>query len=396
MRRGDYFIRLVTAVLFLAVASYIGLYIYNAAKNPFQTATAEAGEYSSSVKAQGYVIRSEQAITGGGGAMTPAVGEGEKVAAGALVANGYSGQRAFAQADEVRALRLQIEQLESQDRSAASAAAGAYTPALDAATALSRAVQRSAFDEIESLCMLVENVIFTEPSASADALPALRARLDALEAEQTGQSGVYAPASGVFSSSVDGFERVGPEAIGSMRTPSALAEAFSYAGAGSGAAGKLITGITWYYAAVIDSGAAAELTAGKDVDVGFTGSRRVTFTMRLDEVYAPEEGRCVAVFSCRSGIGAVASMRYSEADVALGSVSGLLVPRQAIRLSDDGRTYVYVYSGGRARMEYADILGEFDDMYIVRDGAAGGSPLRVGAEIIVKANGLYDGKVIRR
>jgi hypothetical protein len=396
MRRGDYFIRLVTAVLFLAVASYIGLYIYNAAKNPFQTVSAEAGEYSPSARARGYIIRSEQIMLGGGGAVTPAVGEGEKVAAGALVASGYSGQRAFAQADEVRALRLQIEQLESRGRSEAEAAAGASTPALDAASALSLAVQMRAFDEIESLCLLVENVIFTEPSASADALPALRARLDALEAEQTGQSGVYAPESGVFSSSVDGFERVGPEAIGSMQTPSALDEMFSYADDASGAAGKLITGITWYYAAVIDGVAAQGLAEGRDIDIGFTGQRRITFAMRLEELYAPEDGQCVAVFSCRSGMDAIASMRYSEADVALGSVSGLIVPRQAIRLGDDGQTFVYVYSGGRARVERAEILGELDDVYIVRDGAREGSLLRAGAEIIVKANGLYDGKVMRR
>ncbi|MDR2665090.1 MAG: hypothetical protein LBC21_02285 [Oscillospiraceae bacterium] len=393
MRRGDYFIKLVTAVLFLAVASYIGLYIYNAAKNPFQTVPAEAGEYSSSVKAHGYIVRSEQALPGGGGAATPAVGEGERVAAGALVANVYSGLRALAQADEVRALRLQIEQLESQGRTEAAAAGAA---AARAAAERSLGLQRGAFDEIESLRLLAESAIFTQMPAAADALPALRARLDALEAEQTGRTGVYAPASGVFSSFVDGFERVGPESIGSMRTPSALADAFQYAQADSGSVGKLITGIKWYYVAVVDSGAAPELAVGKEARVGFTGARRVSFTMRLEEVREPEDGKCVAVFSCASGMDSVASMRHSEAEVALDSVSGLLVPRQAIRLGDDGRTYVYVLSGGRARAEHAEILGEFDEMYIVRDDAAIGSSLRVGAEIIVKANDLYDGKVLRK
>jgi hypothetical protein len=34
------------------------------------------------------------------------------------------------------------------------------------------------------------------------------------------------------------------------------------------------------------------------------------------------------------------------------------------------------------------------DSYLVRDGAESGTPLRAGSTIIVKANDLYDGKVV--
>ncbi|MDR2421661.1 MAG: hypothetical protein LBD49_06140 [Oscillospiraceae bacterium] len=395
MRRGDLFIKLVSAALFIAVVSHIGLYAYSALKNPFRTVSAESGEYSSSARAQGYVVRSERVVQGGAGEMTPAVSEGEKVAAGALIANGYSGAQALAQADEARALRLRIAQLEENRN--LPAASGASSPAFDAAFALSLAVQRRGFGELEQLCLRVGSVVFTLAGDPETSLVELRDRLAALEASQTGVSRVYAPVSGVFSSAVDGFERVAPDALELVLTPGALSDMFAYAAPQSdGVAGKLITGITWYYAATIEESAAADLEAGREADVGFTGARRMTFRMRVDAVYPPEGGGCVVVFSCRSGMDKIASLRYSEADVALDSVTGLRVPKQALHLGDDGRTYVYVYSGGRAHLEYAEILGESDDVYIVRDNAREGGSLRRGAEIIVKGNGLYDGKVIRR
>ncbi|MDR1590046.1 MAG: hypothetical protein LBS51_07630 [Oscillospiraceae bacterium] len=394
MRRSDLFIKLVSAALFVAVLCYIGLYAYSALKNPFQTVSAEHGAHSSSASAQGYIIRSERVVQGGGGEITPAVDEGEKVAVGALIANGYSGEQAIARADEARALRLRIAQLEQNQEPAD--ARGETTPAFDAAFALSLAVQRRDFAELEQLCLRAGSAVFAAAKTAGDTLPELRARLDALEASQTGASRVYAPVSGVFSSEVDGFERVGPEALELVLTPGALSDMFSYAEPYDGAAGKLITGITWYYAAVIDEEDAPKLEAGADAVISFTGARRMTASMRVDAIYPPDGGKCVAVFSCRSGMEKVTSLRYSEADVALYSVTGLRVPKPAMHLDDDGRTYVYVYSGGRAHLEYAEILGESDDVYIVRDNAPEGGALRKGAEIIVKGNGLYDGKVIRR
>ncbi|MDR1217756.1 MAG: hypothetical protein LBJ99_04110 [Oscillospiraceae bacterium] len=390
MKRGDFFIKLVSAVLFLAVASYIGLYIYDAAKNPFQTVRAEFNVIESSARVRGYVVRQERVVQGPGGAVTPVADEGEKVSAGALVANGYSGAQALTQADEARALRMRIAQLEAAP-SPQSAADGS-SPAFDAAARLSLAVQRRDFGQLEELCLTAESAIFAGTPESAATLPELRARLETLEASQTGVSRVYAPVSGVFSSVVDGFERIGPDSIGLMTTPDALSDMFSYAEPYSDAACKLITGIRWYYVVSIDDAAARLLKTGQETQVSFTGSRRISFDMRVEEIRAAGG---IAVFSCGSGIGDVASLRYCEAEVTLGSVSGLYIPKQAIHLSDDGRTYVYVYTGGRAREESAEILGELDDMYVVRAGAPEGGPLREGAEIIVKANGLYDGKVIR-
>jgi hypothetical protein len=393
MKRGDFFIKLVSAVLFLAVASYIGLYIYDAAKNPFQTVLAEFNVIGSSARVRGYVVRQERVVQGPGGAVTPVADEGEKVPAGALVANGYSGEQALTQADEARSLRMRIAQLEAGPST--QSVTGGSSPAFDAAARLSLAVQRRDFGQLEELCLTAESAIFAGTPESESSLTELQARLDALEAAQTGVSRVYAPVSGVFSSAVDGFERIGPDSIGLITTPDAMSDMFSYAEPYSDAACKLITGIRWYYVASIDGAAARLLKTGQETQVGFTGARRISFDMRVEEIRASGADGGIAVFSCGSGISDVASLRYSEAEVTLGSVSGLYIPKQAIHMDDGGRTYVYVYTGGRAREESAEILGELDDMYVVRDGAPEGRPLREGAEIIVKANGLYDGKVIR-
>jgi hypothetical protein len=87
-------------------------------------------------------------------------------------------------------------------------------------------------------------------------------------------------------------------------------------------------------------------------------------------------------------------MRQLSAEVVISDVAGIRVPREAIRLDDDGATYIFLQSGVRAERVNVEILYEFADGYLLRDGAETGAPLRSGSTIIVKANNLYDGKVV--
>jgi hypothetical protein len=91
----------------------------------------------------------------------------------------------------------------------------------------------------------------------------------------------------------------------------------------------------------------------------------------------------------------IAAFRELTADVIFSTYSGIRVPKEAVRLDEDGATCIYILSGLRAELVPVDILYEGDDYYIVQSGSESATSLRVGSEIIVKANDLYDGKVVR-
>ena len=386
MKRTDFFIKLTTAVFFLAVVSYIGVYLYNAIINTYVTASAFTYSVEDTYAAQGYIVRTESTLKNTGGAVLPIVGDGEKVASGQAIAVEYTSSDALETASELRTIRLRIAQLEKQD----SAAAGAAN--FDTVMALSTAVQSGDLSGLDELAMNVETDIFVSGSVSGDTLESLQARRAQLESQSLGLNTIYAPVSGIFSQTTDGFEGVAPSSLSGI-TPSGLTALFS-AQPNSNGIGKLVTEFTWYYAAIMDASEAMRLPVGQQIPVRFSGAYRTQVDMRVESVGRKEDGNCVVLFSSDRSIQDIAPLRYIRADVITDVISGIRVPKEAIHLDDNGSAFIFLQTGVRAERVDVEILTDIGDSYLVRDGAENGTPLREGATIIVKANNLYDGKIV--
>ena len=385
MKRSDFFIRLTTAVLFLAVASYIGVSIYNAVINTYVTITAASFTVEETFSAQGYLVRNETVITDGGDAVLPVVSEGEKVGTGQTVAVEYLSRDALETASELHELRLRVAKLEATGEIVESTRR-------ESVLALSRAVHRGDLSMLDELALDVETYIFADASGSAAQLPALQARLESLERRSAGVRTIQAPVSGVFTHIIDGFEHVRPTDLAGI-TPGGLAGLFN-SPYGTFGAGKLITQFKWYYAATMDADEASALTEGQRITVQFLGAYRESVIMLVESIGRHEDDMCVVVFSTDRGVHNVASLRYARAEVIYNVVSGIRVPKEAIHLDDDGTTFIFLQTGVRAERVNVEILQIYGDSYIVRDGAEAGTPLRAGSTIIVRANNLYHNKIV--
>jgi len=385
VKRSDFYIRLTTAVLFLAVIAYIGVNIYNAAINTYVTTAAMNFSIEETLSARGYIVRTETVIPETGDAVLPIVNEGEKVASGQAVAVEYMNRGALEIAGELRSLRMRIAKLESPKTIA-------ETARLESVLALSSAVNAGDLSSLEELALNIETCFFTGGDAAASELPALKARLVTLEHRSGGMRTIYAHVSGVFSNTVDGFEHIEPRSISGI-SPDALEELFS-SGSGIPGAGKLVTEFTWYYAAIMDANEAALLSSGRQIDVRFSGTYNTTVQMRVESVGRRDGARCVVVFSSDRRVHDVAYLRGLNAQIVYAVIDGIRVPKEAIHLGDDGSTFIYLQTGVRAERVNVEILREYGDNYLVRDGVESGTPLRAGATIIVKANNLFDGKIV--
>jgi len=381
MKRSDFFIRLTTGVLFLAVACYIGVYLYNALVNPYETTTAISYSIEETLPAQGYIVRTETVLVDTGVAVLPIISEGEKVAEGQAIAVEYMSLSALETASEIRSLRLKIAQLEST-RGINDAAS------FDAVLELSAAVNNHNLRRLDELSLNIETSIF----AVDEDVSVLKSRLEDLERRNIGARTVYADMSGTFSHIVDGFEHVSPDMLFVM-SPADLTSYFesSYNVHGMG---KLITEFKWYYAAIMEFDDAAQLSLGQMKKVQFFGTFNSEVEMLVESIGRREDGQCVVVFSSDRGLHEVAPLRALRADVVLGVVSGIRVPREAIHLDEDLNRFIYLQTSGYAEKVDVEIIRETGDSYLVRDGAETGSPLRVDSIIIVKANNLYHGKVV--
>ena len=203
---------------------------------------------------------------------------------------------------------------------------------------------------------------------------------------------IFAPASGVFSQVVDGFEHVGPGALSGI-SPTDLSELFLSPSRTEGV-GKLVTEFKWHYAAVMDVSDARRLSVGRHITVQFSGSYSAGVQMLVESISRREDDQCVVLFSSDRSVHEIASLRNLRAEIIYNVTSGIRVPKEAIHLDDDGTLFIYLQTGVRAERVDVEILQEYGDSYIVRDGVYTGTPLRAGATIIVKANNLFHGKIV--
>jgi len=381
MKRSDFFIRLTTGVLFLAVACYAGVSLYNAFINTYTTTPAISYAIEETLSADGFIVRTETVLEYDSGAVLPIVGEGEKVAAGQAIAVEYLSRDALEIASEIRSLRLKIAQLDSS-RGAGDRAG------FDAVLDLSSAVSSNDLRRLDEITLSVETSIF---SVESD-ISSLQNRLDELENSYTGTKIIIAQISGTFSHVVDGFEHTTPAMLFTM-SPEDFTSHF-ITSSGIYGTGKLITEFKWYYAAIMNHEDAARLSEREIKKVQFFGSYNAEFEMVIERISRRDGESCLVLFSSDRGIHEVAPLRALRADVVSGVVSGIRIPKQAIHLDDENNTFIYLQTSGFAEKVDVEILTELGDSYLVRDGAETGSPLRVDSIIIVKANNLYHGKVV--
>lgn len=398
MHRSDFVIKFMTVVLFFAIAAYIGIYIYDKADTSLVTTPVVRYTMEDSGSAEGYIIRSETVLDGGGSTVTLLAGEGEKLASGQAVAVSYGGETALERAGEIRTLQLQIKEAEadvalSAQQEKAAAEAGVF--------ALSDAIEHNDLESLEALTLDIEKTIFTSTAVkiSDEELAGLKNKLAALLAENTDTSTVYAPVSGVFSSTVDGYEAIGPDKLADL-TPSSLQSLFGPAPNQSVTnLGKMITGITWYYAAVMDAADAQKLDGKSTASLQFVKSYTARLDMNIMNIGAEEDGKCVVVFSAKRGLSDMTVLRKLTAEVEFSSTTGLSIPKAAVYHDSDvtsDKTYIYLLTGLQAEQVDVEIIGENGDCYIVTDGAENGTVLREGCDVIIEGKELYDGKVVGR
>lgn len=168
--------------------------------------------------------------------------------------------------------------------------------------------------------------------------------------------------------------------------------------------GKLVTDSTWYLAALVDETAAAGMKG--TVTVRFSTDYSGTVDMTVERVSPAENGRAVVVLSANRYLAQTAMLRYQTVDLVYDSITGIRVPKRAVRMEDgpageDGAPGepvlgVYTVTGLQAEWKPVDILWEDTDFYLVRPvDEAASNALHPGDEVITGGTDLADGKVIK-
>ena len=420
--------KLLLAALFLGVAAYFGVEAVRYLDDPLGVTLAYRYEVERTVDLTGFVVREERVLPDeGDGLLRVQRSEGERVAAGGVVASVYADQASLDRQAEIESLESRVEQLQyAQDL----ALAAETTRKLDAQINQNlleyrRFLAANRLYDAEGPALELRALVLKRDYSDAgngdvsSQLQELGARLLTLRSQAEGTvRRITAPEAGLYSAEVDGYEAVLTPAALETLTPSALSGLTADPAVRS-RTGKLVLGDAWYYAAVLSTEDAELLRRRQEENGGalllrFAQGADRDLPVVLTSAGHRENGRVTAVFRGGAYLRELTLLRRQRAQIITETVDGIRVPRECLRaerayldengqLASEERTGVYCLVGREARFKPVEVVYSGDSFVLVtpapdlnpdedRDAKR---VIRSGEQVIVSARGLFDGKVLQ-
>ena len=424
MKQGSLNAKIIMLLLLAAVAVCLGAAAWRSFRDPFTTVASYSYTVDDSLEATGFLARQEQVLTNAGGVVELLPQEGEKVAKGGTVALVYQDASGLERQEQLQQLELEKEQLEyALERTGAGGgdASQLTDQVLDAIAELRAAVAGRDLTELERQSMDLKSLVYkreyTYGGTGEESADAIQAALDEVNSQisslssQAAQStrSITASQSGIFSGYVDGYESLlTPEVLETV-TPAQLdALAGQASEEDQTAVGKLITDSTWYFACALPQEDAERLVEGRSVTVRFSRDWSGEVDMTVERVGEPEDGRCAVVLSTDRYLSETTLLRRQTVELVFQSVTGVRVPRQALRVEEQTVTDeetgeestvqvtgVYTLVGEQVEFKPVTVLEQGDTFVLVEAAGSGRAALQPGDVVVVAAEDLYDGKVIQ-
>lgn len=415
--------KLLLAVITLGVMAYFGIQALRYFADPLATTAAYTYQVDRSVSLSGYVVREELVLEDSDGLLRLQRTEGERVSAGGTVAVVYADQASLDRQTELDTLEARLEQLEFAQEAAegAEVALKLDNQIIQSILDLRGSLAADRLDKAESYgdtlrsLVLKRDYTYSETEDLSAQITELKSQISTLRTQAASSTRrITAPEAGLYSAVVDGYEQVLTPEILETLTPSTLT-AIQADESLQTDVGKLILGDNWYYAAVVSQADAETLSEGRSMHLRFSKGVEQDLSVTVSHISEAENGRVVVVLKGNTYLPELTLLRQQSAEVILGSLEGIRVPREALRaektaVDENGQmatteqTGVYCLVGMEVRFKPVEVLYSGDGFALVRsayDSAAGDltssqevARLRDGDQVIVTGRNLYDGKVL--
>ena len=331
MKKTDTLIKIATGLIFCAMLAYLAIYLVGRFVDPMQTSMTVTATMTDSAAMSGLVIREELLIKNDAQYIDVTAQDGDKIAAGGVIAVAYSSEEALERASRMTALQRDIEETKTALSSAGSVqtARSRETLIYGALRDISSAVRSGDLTGIDTAESTLSGLLFRAggTEATEDLLKELEDSYKRLEETSSGDmEEITVAQSGTFSTVIDGFEGVSPDYVTDLY-PSQLRDIIAADRVvESDSIGKLITSFNWYYAAIVSREDASRLVAGKTVKLSFGRYYSDYLTAKVEYVGRAQNGEQLVLFSIDKGAADMLTVRAVSAEIIYSEYSGLRVP----------------------------------------------------------------------
>lgn len=406
MKQGHVFGKIIYALFAVFVIVYIIGMAWNAMYNPVKTVTAVHIAAEDSIATEGFIVRNERLVSGTySGVVEMQIAEGERAAKGDVVAYIYSNQGVLDKVHKRKELSERIARLEML--------ANQGNEVVDL-----KSVDNSIVKMSEELIEYYQNNDASRMYTSIENLKNktlsreyvyrdrsdLKTVIDGLKKERTAignvsaNKAIYAPVPGYYSGQSDGYEAVlSCDKIEEL-TPAEfkrIDESISMNSQNDGTLGKIISEFYWYYTAILNTEDAEFLREGKSATISFEGAMYPRVKSVVEWISAPQDGKVCVAFRVDEQIGKFTLARKLPAEIVVNTYEGLKVPREALRMNEDGVQGVYCLIDSQVKFKPVKTIFEKDSYYIVEYDSSDTKGLLLYDEIVVSAKELEHKKMVK-
>ncbi|MBQ5583626.1 MAG: hypothetical protein IIU74_02685, partial [Ruminiclostridium sp.] len=213
--KGSIFTKIVIPVVIAAIVVYLIISAWVGLRNSYPTTVTYTDVMEESVDAEGWVVRWERPIPGGGdGLIQLSRNQGEKVAKGEAIAMAYQSEEYVDNQEEYLRTKYDLTALQYATWSGSPSGAALEDLMLDAMTNLRTSASTGNYSNLQEETetyrklilrreYLVSNAAAAEMNASAGELAS---KYESLQNYQDGATTITAAEAGMFSSHLDGYE----------------------------------------------------------------------------------------------------------------------------------------------------------------------------------------------
>jgi len=406
MKQENAISKIITAVLGILLVAYVGYQAYRSFYKPVRTVSAVYAEVDDVVEIEGTVVRDEYVFNKnyGSGVLEVNMYEGERVGNGNVVAVVYADEASAEKSRRAAELSEQIERMtalysqsgENYDISMANdriseAATDILTRRQEGAAGNMKAV----VSELQ-MRVLEREYIYRDKAELLGVIEELRAEKTKLGSQSSVKKRIYSPGAGYFSQHTDGYESSLTVSLALNGTVEEIREkSASFAQGDSAAVGKLISTNKWYIVSSLSEKEASRLSLGSTMKLKFRDKALPSVEAKIVRLDEPKDGNVLVVFCCDTHIADFTKVRKISAEAVVKTYKGLKVPREALRVNEEGVNGVYCLIDSQVKFKPVSIIFEKDSYYISEYDSADTTSLLLYDEIVVSAKNLENKKIVK-
>ncbi|MDD6236966.1 MAG: HlyD family efflux transporter periplasmic adaptor subunit [Clostridiales bacterium] len=406
-------IKIISVLLSVFIILYVVTQAVSFFYSPYETETVFETTINNSIHTSGLVIRNEKVIDQKKqGVLSYQIPNGSKVSKNSVIAMRYATEQDMLTQAKIESITKEINVLTEAQRKGATVGAtldSITTQLNETYLQLMGDLNNRALDELEDYKLNIQELISKKhivigKQADYNAkIASLRAEQKELQSSiQSKPNSVTADHSGYFAQTVDGYEeqfRCEDAGSVSIDTLNQLITQKKEVDANKGEdtyIGKIIDSFEWKMVARVNKTDITSIKAGTSVRLIFHAYGDTEYEATVDSVdFDKDREQNTVVFSCNIMDNNITRMRIEDVEIAKSSVTGIKVPKKAVRYENDE---IGVYEKIRQKLYFRKIdkLYETEDYIIskIHEDDSNHEYVHQYDDVVIKGKDLYDQKPV--